>query len=97
MLQFKKFKKIMNIFSATNTKSILEFKPIDGWLTAEAYLYRYTNTENQKIYVGIHKHGEKAYFHSSTDEELIMATQGSKPILIPVSYTHLTLPTKRIV
>ena len=82
MLQFKKFKKIMNIFSATNTKSILEFKPIDGWLTAEAYLYRYTNTENQKIYVGIHKHGEKAYFHSSTDEELKMATQGSKPILI---------------
>ena len=82
MLQFKKFKKIMNIFSATNTKSILEFKPKEGWLTAEAYLYRYTNIENKKIYVGIHKHGEKAYFHSSTDEELKMATQGSKPILI---------------
>lgn len=47
----------------------------------EAYLYRYTNTNNGKMYIGIHKgmFGD-GYYHSSTSDEFNAAFSSSTAI-----------------
>ena len=46
----------------------------------------------------LHEHGGFHVLHAREEHEVMETIQCHKPhILLPVSYTHLTLPTKRIV
>ena len=68
----------------------------------EGYLYRYTNLENNKVYVGVHKgYVGDGYWHSSTNKEFGKEFESSNgnfkfEILEYGSYAEMTVSERKI-
>ena len=91
------------MLSITNTPpSINEVQLGEVPTIYEGYLYRYTNLDNNKVYVGVHKgYVGDGYWHSSTNKEFGKEFESSEgnfkfEILEYGSYAEMTVSERKI-
>lgn len=82
--------------------SVKEFDTVDEPEVYEGYLYRFTNLEDNRVYVGVHKgYVGDGYWHSSTDKDFdkIFSNASSKlklEILEYGDYADMTVSERKI-